>query len=423
MIDRKIPPSARKYFDLQLPPAEQLSLDNGIPLWLIDLGTQPVLRVEIIFLAGRPYEHKHMAARATARLLKEGTAHTSGEAIAEQVDYYGATLSTPFSLDTSRIILYCLTRHFHQLMPLLCELLTEPAFPEEELQSFIKANRERLKVDMSKTDFIAYREMTEYIFGAEHPYGYNSTPGTYTALQRDDLTRHFEQCYRSGNCLILVSGKPDSRTVPLINEHLGRHLPKGKREPILPQVERPAPEPRHISLPKAKQTAIRIGRRMFNRKHPDFLGMGVLTNLLGGYFGSRLMTNLREEKGLTYNVYASLDTFLHDGYLYIGAEVGNKKVKQAVQEIYREMEKLKEEPVPEEELSMLRTYMLGNLLNLIDGPFNVGEVYKGLALERNTPEFFHRFVETVKHISAEELQDLARKYLQREEFWEVVVGP
>ena len=423
MIDRSVPPPSRTLFDIELPPCELLSLDNGVPVCLVDLGTQPVLRLEIIFKASRPYEHKQMAAAATARLLREGTRHATSEQIANKIDYYGASINTPFGLDVTRVVTHSLTRYVPDLLPILEEIHTEPAFPEEELQTFVRTNRERLKINLKKTDFVAYRQLTEHIFGSKHPYGYNSTPEAYAALDREDIVRHFMDCYLRENCLIVVSGRPDSRTISLLNKHLGQNLQPGKKYPIIPEVDQVTPHREYIKLKGARQTAIRIGRRMFNRRHPDYSGMEILTHLLGGYFGSRLMTNLREEKGLTYNVQASLDSYIHDGYLYVGAEVGNSKVELALGEIYREMDRLREEPVGHEELEMLRTFMQGSILNQIDGPFAVGDVHKWLSLEDLSSGYFNEFIHTVRHITPEELQALARKYLNKEDFWEVLVGP
>jgi zinc protease len=423
MIDRSLPPPTQTLFEIGLPPCEYVELDNGVPVCLVNLGTQPVLRIEVIFKASRPYEHKQMVAAATARLLREGTALHTSEEISRIVDYFGASLNTPFGLDVNRVVIHCLTRFVPDVLPVLGEMVSQPSFPEDELKTFIKTNRERLKINLKKTDFVAYRRLTEHIFGTDHPYGYNSSAEAYENLVLEDITRHFQESYLSGNCLITVSGKPDLRTLPLLNNYLGSQIQIGIKDPVLPNPNAAPPRREYIKQAGARQTAIRIGRKMFSRKHPDFHGMEILTHLLGGYFGSRLMANLREEKGLTYNVQASLDTYIHDGYLYVGAEVGNAKVDLAISEIYREMDRLRDEPVGEEELQMLRTYMQGSILNLIDGPFSVSDVHKWLNIEGLGADFFDKFIYTVRHITPQDLQALACKYLRREDFWEVIVGP
>ena len=150
MIDRKIPPPIKTIRNLHLPKPQKMILANGIPVHIINMGTQDVIKLQLVFKAGRPFEKKKIIAKTTSRLIKEGTSgHTSAE-IAEQIDFYGAILSTPANLDNSHLVLYCLTKHFKALIPLVSELLIEPTFPQEELNTFIENSKRRLRIDLSK---------------------------------------------------------------------------------------------------------------------------------------------------------------------------------------------------------------------------------------------------------------------------------
>ena len=151
MLDRSQSPSIQEISNLQLIKPIQHRLKNNIPVYEINMGTQEVIKLEVIFQAGRPFEHKEMVARATSRLLKEGTKQHSSTEIAEKVDFYGGTLSMPVNLDTSNVVLYCLRKHFDKLLPILAEIILNPTFPEKELQRFIKNNQQRLQVELSKT--------------------------------------------------------------------------------------------------------------------------------------------------------------------------------------------------------------------------------------------------------------------------------
>ncbi len=177
-----------------------------------------------------------------------------------------------------------------------------------------------------------------------------------------------------------------------------------------------------IPLPNSVQTAIRIGSRLFNKRHQDYNTMYLLNTILGGYFGSRLMNNIREDKGYTYNIYSSIDTMQRDGCFYIGTEVGNEFVESTKEEIYKELNILQNELVGEQELKMVRNYLLGNLLTMLDGPFNTGEILKTMVLDELSRQDFDNLVNTIKYISAEEIQMVAKKYFNRENLWEVVVG-
>lgn len=422
MLNRKEGPAIRTIENLTLPDVHCRYLDNGIPVYDLRMGTQEVVKLEIAFFAGRPYERKKLVSRATGALLKEGTLHRSGVELTEQIDFYGSTISMPFNLDTSNIVLYSLVKYFEPLLALISEMITEPVFPEKELKAFVQRNQQRLKIDLSKNDVVAYRKITECIFGEDHPYGYNSYPETYATLERADLLEHYQRLFCAGNCIIFISGKTSDDLIRLLNKYLGKTLRIGERATYkAPVVDRPV-DRLHIPHPDTVQTAIRIGCRTFTKQHPDFNGLYVLTTILGGYFGSRLMANIREDKGYTYNIYATLDSMRYDGYFYIGTEVGNEFVESTLREIYHEMQLLREELVSEEEMEMLRNYLMGNFLAMLDGPFNISEVLRTMVLESTPFEAFGQMIETVNSIQPEQLRELARKYLHRDNMWEVVVG-
>jgi predicted Zn-dependent peptidase len=389
---------------------------------VINKGTQDILKLEVVFFAGRPFEQKRLVSRATCGLLKEGTKNYTSAQIAEKVDFYGGTLSTPFGLDTSNIILYSLTRHFEKLLPLLAEVILEPSFPEEELSTFIENSKHRLQIDLSKTDVVAYRKVTEVIFGEDHPYGYNSFPETYDQLTREDLIQHYQKNYSSKNCTIFLSGKVTSKEIALVNKFLGQEMNSSEKPSPIFETTYDLPQKIKITHSDSVQTAIRIGCQLFTRNHPDYDGWFVLNTILGGYFGSRLMANIREDKGYTYNIFSTMDTMHYGGCFYIGTEVGNDLVDVTLKEIYHEMNLLQKELVEADELSMVKNYLLGNMLTMLDGPFNIIDIIKTTALEELPESSFSDLVESIKKITPEKIQSLAKKYLGQEKMWEVVVG-
>lgn len=422
MPDRSQSPTIHNIGQLVLPLPELIHLDNGIPVYVTNMGTQDVIRLEIVYRAGRPFEKKRLASRATAAMLKEGTRQHDAAAIAETIDFFGASLNQPFNLDTGNVVLYSLSRHFESVLPLFTEMLDQPVFPEDELRAFVKRNQKALKTDLAKTDVVAYRMVTEKVFGEDHPYGYNSTLETYEALEREDLVEHFNRCYGIDNCTVFISGRITDPVIKALNKHIGQLDRSGRPESVSMLIQAPDRGVCHIPHPDAVQTAIRIGKRLFSRHHPDYAGFFVLNTILGGYFGSRLMTNIREDKGYTYNIYSSLDVMRHDGAFYIGTEVGNEFVGDTMAQIRLELKSLIDQAVEEEELTMVRNYLMGNFLSMLDGPFNVSEVVRTLVGDELPFSFFSDLVESVNHIQADTLQRLATEYLQVDELWEVIVG-
>ncbi len=421
-MNRKLAPPVHPIQNLRLPRPVIHTLDNGVQVYETSMGTQDVVRLEIVFYAGRPQERKPLVSRATLGLLREGAGPYNAAEIAEILDYYGSSLSTPFNMDSGNLVLYSLSHHLDKVLPLLVAMLETPVFPAEELDAFIQRNLILLAEDLSKPDVVAYRQITELIFGANHPYGYNSWPETYTQLKRDDLVEHFNRLYTCDNCEIFISGKIDAAIIASLNRSIGAWNRRGKVPPYVPPPIDTKPEKQRLAKPSGVQTAIRIGRRLFQRSHPDYCGMFVLNTMLGGYFGSRLMANIREEKGYTYNIYSTLDTMRYDGCFYIGTEVGNEFVADTLQQIYKEIELMRTQPADADEMEMVRNYLMGSLLTMLDGPFNVGEVVRTMVAEDAPFHFFEDLVATVESITAEQLQELANRYLQPDDLWEVIVG-
>ena len=416
------PPPIREIENVHLPQPLIFELDNGIPVYDSRLGTEDVLKMEMVFEAGRPQEKKRLASRVTNQMLKEGAGSRSAAEIAETVDFYGGTLGTPVNLDNSSVVLFSMKKYFHELLPLVAEVVSEPLFKEEELVSYLKRSKQKLLVDLSKNDVVAYRSITQEIFGESHFYGYNSTPQLYETITRADIVSHHADFYGSNNCKIFISGKTDDQMISLLNRHLGKILRPVKMPAITAPPIPPVQSPIKIDMEGSVQNAIRIGCHLFNRNHPDYCGMFVLNTILGGYFGSRLMASIREEEGYTYNIYSNIDAMMHDGYFYIATEVGNEFVEPTLKQIYFEMERLKNELVGADEMRMVRRYLLGNMLTMLDGPFNVSDVLKTLLSEGASTDHFDTLIQTIKTIQPQEIQALAQKYFQREKMWEVIVG-
>ncbi len=421
MINRSLAPKINKVTSVDFIMPERHTLSNSIPVWEIRTDKQDVIKLDLFFKAGRPYEHKKMVARACTRLLREGTASYSSKEIAEILDFHGASLASPVDLDNSNVVLYCLSKHFEKLLPLFTEIVTSPIFPEEELEQFIKTNKQALKVNENKVDVKAYRTITEKIFGIDHPYGYNSSVEGLEALSVEDLKLHFNKTHTGQNAELILSGNTSDDTIALLEKHLGQ-IPKGEKSSIPFDFSTIEPTQVQVKMPDVLQSAIRIGMKTFKRSHPDYNGLYVLNTILGGYFGSRLMMNIREEKGYTYNIFSSLDTMVNDGYFYVGTEVGKAHEQDTLKEIYLEMDRLKNDLLGKDELEMVKNYLMGNLLTMFDGPLNVSEAFKSMRVHNMPFETLNELIYTIQHITPEEIKELSNKYLNRENFWEVVIG-
>lgn len=381
-----------------------------------------MIKLEIIFLAGKSYEAQRAVSRCTAALITEGTTMHSSEELAEHFDFYGAVISTMGGVDTARVRLYCMNKHLPKLLPVLQEVIENPTFPQEELDTYRENWKERIRIDLEKNENIGYRKLTELIFGPDHPYGYNTDPEDLDQVTQEMLISHHQRYFQPQQMAIFASGKVHESALHLLDKYFGQKLRSGARQVRDCKIETDRNRKHFFAGPQKHQSSIRIGRPLFKRTHPDYPGMYVANTLLGGYFGSRLMSNIREEKGLTYGIYSNIDTFAQGGCFYISTEVSSKNVQLCLDEIYREIERLKTEPIPDEELQMVKNYMMGSFLMRMDGPFNSVDVIKSLLLETDQTDHFEPLIRKMKDITSPELQSLLKTYLDREDLIEIVVG-
>ena len=425
MLNRQEAPAIKDAidFDLQLKPYNKYTLDNGISVYTIDAGEEDVLQLEWVFFAGNWYEEQNMVAATVNHLLKNGTSKKTAYQVNEHFEYYGAYLNRACYSETATIVLHSLSKHLPHLLPVVQELITDSIFPEEELQIHKQNNKQRLEVSLKKSDFVAGRLVDEYVYGIDHPYGKYSTFSAYDALDRDTLRAFYKQYYLEGNCIIFVAGKLPKDIVEQLNTNFG-HLPLNRTSIALKEhIIQPAAEKKYrvSNDPDGVQGSIRIARSFPNRHHPDFSKAMVLNTLFGGFFGSRLMDNIREDKGYTYGIHSYLQNHIHNSAWMISTEAGRDVCEATITEVYKEMEDLREELVDEEELLLVKNYLLGSVLGDLDGPFHIIGRWKNIILNQLPETYFDDYIRTVKTITAEELKALAGKYLQPEAFYELVV--
>lgn len=410
-------------FDLQLKPCQRFTLDNGVEVYAVDAGAEEVLQLDWVFYAGNWYEDQNLVAASANSLLKNGTFKRTAYSINEHFEYYGSYLNRHCYNETATVTLHCLTRHLHELLPVVQEIFTESVFYEEELQIYKQTSKQRLEVSLKKCDFVANRLIDEYLFGIDHPYGKYSSAGAFDAISREQLLEFYKQYYVHGKCIIFVAGKLPSDILPLLNQYFGS----------LAFNRQPLPEKQHVlnaagnkkyriqNDPDGVQGAIRIATHFPGRKHPDFPKVQVLNNVFGGFFGSRLMGNIREEKGYTYGIHSRLENHIAQSAWVVSTEAGRDVSEATVEEVYNEMEELREDLIDEEELLLVRNYMMGTLLGELDGPFHIMAKWKNIILNGLGENYFYDYIKTIKTVSAEELKALAESYLVPEKFYELIV--
>jgi predicted Zn-dependent peptidase len=427
MLNRAIAPKITDAleFELKLPAYQKHVLRNGIEVYAIDLGTQDTLMLNWIFYAGNWHEEKNLVAATTNHLLKNGTSKRNAFAINEHFEYYGSYLNRSCQHETAEINLHCLSKYVNELLPVVAELITDSIFPASELEIYKKNTQQRLRVNLMKNDFVAGRLIDAYLFGEKHPYGKYSSLEDYAALQQEEIKAFFHQYYQQGRCMIFLAGKLPENIISQIELNFGglplqalKDKTGNTKYPVSPAAEK---KYSIINDPNGVQGAIRIARNFPNRHHPDFQKVQVLNSIFGGHFGSRLMTNIREDKGYTYGIYSYLLNQIQESAWVISTEAGKEVSRATIEEVYKEMQLLREEPVDADELQMTRNFMIGTILGDLDGPFQVAGRWKNLLLNGLDENYFYDGIRIMKTIGPAELQELANTYLRPEDFYELVV--
>ena len=377
----------------------------------------------MVFDAGINVQNFKSQANFTSKMLSEGTSKYSAAELAEKLDFYGAYFQTKNTTEEAIITLYCLNKHLTNCLPFIVEILTNSIFPKNDLEILKKNAIQNLKVNEERNSYLVRRTFNQAIFGENTLYGSFSNISDIESIQQEQLVDFYKNHFQKGLKYILASGYVDNETIKIINTNIGSNTFK-VYDNIAKKYMAKKTEPTDLYIDKLNsvQSAIRIGRRLFNRNHPDFREMQLLNLILGGYFGSRLMKNIREEKGLTYGIYSAIEAYPFDACWYIDTEMNNELCETGIKEIYKELAKLRDELIGEKELKTAKNYLLGSFLRSIDGPFSLADRFKILKDFDLEYEYFYEFIEIIKNTTAERLKELANLYLKEEDLTRVIVG-
>lgn len=426
-IDRKLTPAFKTVEKIEMIHASEKRLRNNIPVYAINAGTQELIKIEFLFSAGMYQQQMPLQAATVNAMLEEGTSKMNAAQIADAVDYYGAFLEVGVSQDTASVVLFTLNKHLKATLPIVEQIIKDAIFPQQELDTHLRNKKQKFYVNNQKVANVARKRFGELIFGETHPYGINVKEKDFEVIKQSHLINFYKTFYRAESCKIVLAGKVNEEVYTLLENHFGGNDWKApsqlswEERGIIP-VSQDKEKQHLIYKEDALQSAIRIGKVMFNKTHSDFQPLQILNTVFGGYFGSRLMSNIREDKGYTYGIGSGIASLHNSGYFFISTEVGAEVCKNAIHEIYFEMDRLREELIPEDELQLVKNYLLGTFLRSVDGPFAMADRFKGIMEYNMGYDYFDRYVATIKSVSASQIRDLANAYFDKDSMIELVVG-
>ncbi len=408
--------------NIKLPQKVQLS--NGVPLFLINEGVHEVVRLDLLFCGGYAVQDRPLQALFTNRMLREGSRALSATAVSRKLDSCGAWIETYSSQNCNHITLYTLRRHLPELLKMLEEIVKNPAFAQKNLDVVRRANKSHFLVNSRKVDVVAQRHFEKALWGSEHKLGRLVCAEDYDAVTTDLLQEYYKKVYGSKNCTIFLSGKFDDCTVEKLCGSFGEEQWGALSSVAINDVPPHAPVCGRVNVKvdDTMQSGIKIGTMLVDSSHPDFYALKYLSVLLGGFFGSRLMTNVRERNGYTYHIEADLTAFGHRNAFTVTSEAANEYVQPLIDEVYNELRRLHTEPVSAEEMMKLRNCTLGELCREYESVMAKADVFINTWLSGEPFDGVNNYLNVVRTATSDEFMLLACKYLLPERMIEVVAG-
>jgi predicted Zn-dependent peptidase len=424
MLNRKIQPASYDINEINFITPTIHQFNNNIPLYIFEGGDEEIIKIDFLFDAGNYYSDKFLIPVITNAMLREGAGDYNSEQIAEILEFYGASVRLTTNRDIAIAGLTFLSKHYEKILPVFEKIIKEPNFPEKELKIELNNRKQDFLIENKKTRFVAQKKFLELLFGKTHPYGNYAELSDFDEITNEQLKNFFKNNYNSKSCKIFIAGKFNSEVLKFIEKLFGDSLWGLNTEkniikfPIQSDINKIHTEKWDGSV----QSSVRIGTLCFNRLHPDYYKFQFINVLLGGYFGSRLMKNIRENKGYTYGIYSSLVSFLNGGYFMIGSEIGSQYCNDAIDEIKKEIANLYMLDTNNDEIKMVKNYMIGQIMRSFDGMLNTSETYQTIIPYSLNEKYFYNFVNTINNITSEDIKEISYKYLYNPDWIEVIVG-
>jgi predicted Zn-dependent peptidase len=420
---QRIQPPVFPVEKVSIPEAVSFRLKNGVPVFFIEAGTEDIMRLEFTFKAGQVNEYLPLLSSTTNMMLTEGSESYKSEELNRLLDYYGAFLNISPEKDRAGIVIFFLSKHIDKILGLSREILFHPVFPEAELNALMNKRYRWFLVNREKVQNLAMDKFFESVFGKDHPYGHQVEEIDFQNLTPALLSEYHTRHYRPENMAIIVSGKISPDAAGLLDKYFGElKTRKVSVKDSLNSLRSETQKQVHIEKAGTVQTSVRIGSATINKRHSDYPGLKILDAILGGYFGSRLMKNIREDKGYTYGIGSSVTSLDLAGYKIISTEVGHKNYRKAIDEIYKEIRLLQSEPVKKEELELVRNYMAGELLRMFDGPFALADSFRSVWDFGLDNGYYYRLADKIKTIGQSEIIHLANRYYNIDDLYQVTAG-
>ena len=401
----------------------EVTLTNGAKFFYIATPGINAVKIEILGKGQRgslPLDHT-LVSSFTLQLLQEGTTKMDSEEISNLLDFHASELHPMLTYGHEGIGLLSTKSHFEYILPVLTDLFTEAVFQENILDKKKSQRKLSLSLEKEKTASRAGQLFRKCLFGDFHPYGVqveerhidNINPPLLTSYYKNQLWQNLE---------IFVTGNFDEGELLSLQNQLAK-LPNRKASDSVLLPEASSIQSVHEPRQNAVQSSIRIGKLSIPKSHPDFIALSVFNTILGGYFGSRLIKNIREDKGHTYGIHSSLSEIGNLNYWEVSADVQKAYYQDVIKEIHHEIETLCNVPIDNDELEVVRNYMIGQMLKQFSSSFDLMDRFRAAHHSHLTLDYYQKKLDFLKSFTAKDILDIGQRYFSdRSSFVEVVVG-
>lgn len=400
-----------------------MRLSNGVEIVYLHDPAQEVFKTDITFEAGVYYQPRPLIASTAIQMLNEGTWQHPAEEIAGLFDYYGAYVDFNSGLQRSELNMISLNKYAPQTIGMLAEMVTSSTIPEKELEILLTNKRQEFLVNNEKTSHLARKKFAALLFGENHPYANQVDEKDFTQVTSSMIRDFYHQRINARHCRILVCGNAGEEVIQLMNKHFSPLTFPESPEEEPSYTFSPAPAGRyHVRKEKAVQTSLRIGKQGVQLTEEDYAGFMLLNTILGGYFGSRLMSNIREEKGYTYGIQSFNVSMPQNSYWCISTDINKEYTEATIEEVFKEIRRLQSIPVGEEELGLVKNYLHGDLLRELDGVFAQSDSLKHKLNYGLDNRIYADIIRRIKACTPETLMEMACKYWKTEDMYVVTAG-
>lgn len=422
MLDRKIAPQTSSFKDISFPSPQVVSLKNGTNIIIFSQNNIDVVKIDLVFTGGNIECNSQWTLPSMLRMIREGSSQYNAEEIAKQLDFLGSSLNFSAQDHHSIISIKSTNRNLPDTLSLINNVIFSPIFPEDKLEIIKQRSIEDLKNMAQQVRFLAFQKFSEIIYGKNHPLGKEITPEIIAAFTANELREIHKKLIVQPSSIIL-SGNITQDVISSIikifenNNKLNDNIIRNYSTNSLCSNQFTI-----VNKKDAVQSCIMLGRKAPNRSEIDYIPLRIVTTLLGGYFGSRLMKNLREDKGYTYGISAGLVGKYDSAHMMIITDCDTKYAYKSISEIKKELDILTKEKVEDTELNILKNYMLSDLVKSTENSF-ISADYTNTLITTNAPDkYFENQVNEIKNITPDKILKIANKYLKYDDFFIVIAG-